>query len=340
MQNLKHDIVLCRIYSPWRSNEIVAQYLLVPKSYEGFDDEEAIAYEAEYGESTILRTPLERMTLSASCHGYLLTQLGATENIAVYCDADYIVYDELRQYISDGRIKSGGNSFAPNIETILSVQSDALWISPFENSTPANIETLPLPIIYCADYMENTPLGRAEWMRFYGRMVGKGYEADSLFAYVEQNYEAIARHSNDSISSDSISSEIKPQLLTDLPMGATWYIPGGCSTMGIMYQDAGYDYPWANDNHSGSLALSPEMVLAKANDADIWLFKYYDETDWSYDDFLVQSPYYGQFKAAKDTNIWACNTAKCDYYDIAPFRPDSILKELEDLGIGYFQRLK
>lgn len=332
MQNLDDGLTLCRIINPWKNDETLAQYLLVPENSNCIDAQEFESIEKRFGDCILIHTPLRRMALTSSCHGYLLSQLGALDNVAVYCDAEYVEYASTKEKIANSQIINGGSSLSPNIETILSQRCDAIWISPFENATAGNIAALPLTIIHCADYMEYSPLGRAEWMRFYGRLVGKGAEADSLFNVVEVRYNAIKEKNQER---DSIT------IFAELPYQATWYVPGGNSTMGIMYRDAGYRYVWADDDHSGSLALSAEIVLEKAQYADCWVIKYMSEKDYELEDLLSQNDIYRQFKASQTGNVFGCNTNHSDFYDVMPFRPDSLLHELQNLGNGsYFKRLK
>ena len=332
MQSLDNGMTLCRIANPWKAEESLAQYLLLPETEGTLEGGILDKIESQYGKCIVVSTPLRRMALTSSCHGYLLSQLGALDNVAVYCDAEYVEYAVTKEKIANNRIINGGSSLSPNIETILSQHCDAIWISPFENATAGNIAVLPLTIIHCADYMENSPLGRAEWMRFYGRLVGKGAEADSLFSIVETRYFAIKEKA---LPADSVT------LFAELPYQATWYVPGGNSTMGIMYRDAGYRYVWADDDHSGSLALSAEIVLEKAQYADCWVIKYMAEKDYELEDLLSQNDIYRQFKASQTGNVFGCNTNHSDFYDVMPFRPDSLIDELQNLGKGsYFKILK
>lgn len=333
MQDLGDGILLCRIANPWKSDEALAQYLLVASDNKEFDAKTEQFIVKTYGECQVIRTPLERNTLTSSCHGYLLDQIDASGSIAVFCDAEYVTYSKIREKIESREIINGGSSMAPNVETILSQQSDAIWISPFENASLGYLSSLQIPAIYCADYMETSPLGRAEWMKFYGRLVGKAAVADSLFNVVESNYKNAVVLISDSLESHSYA---RKKIMSELPYQATWYVPGGMSTMGILFHDAGFDYPWAEDPHSGSLALSAEIVLDKAQDADYWIFKYYADHEYSLEELLSQNPYYPQFKAAIDANVFGCNTQLTDYYDVTPFRPDILLSELQSLGNGIF----
>ena len=325
MQDVEHG-TLFRIINPWDTSRVLMQYLLVAASDSGFPEPDLSALAQQYGSFQTIRTPLTRNTLCASCHCYLLQELDALDRIAVICDADYTQLTSIRERLASGTCLDAGTAIAPNIEIILSARSDAIWISPFENAGLGQLSLLRIPIIYCADYMENTPLARAEWMKFYGRLVGRAAEADSLFGVVKKNYlELSGRTESDTAR--------KPVLLVDLPTSATWYVPGGQSTMGRLYQDAGFSYPWAADRHAGSLSLSPEIVLDDGWEADVWLFKYYNtERDWDAADLKALSPAFGSLKVVREGKLWGCNTATSPYFDETPFRPDLLLASLRGIA--------
>ena len=341
MQDLSHHLTLCRIQNPWQGRKLAIQYILVPAAdsatvSDAFLDELV----EEYGPMQVLVTPLQRQTVTACCHARLLEEFDAMETIGVLCDADYISSRTLRDALDNGAILDGGLATAPNVEVMLAAQTQAIWISPYEGSSQAVMQAvLPdLPVIYCADYMENTPLGRAEWVRFYGRLVDKAAVADSIFKLVETQYLRLSE------ASDSVAH---PTLLADSPYGATWYVPGGRSTMSWLYQDAGFSYPWSDDTHSGSLALSPEAVFEKAQAADVWIIKYFSpDRDWTLSEFIGQNPLFAQFRAAQRGNVFGCNTAISDYFETTPFRPDVMLQEMQYIrenhsdSLRYFQRLK
>lgn len=343
MQELEEGRVLCRIMDPWRTETTVAQYLLVPRSDAHWSETLKQTYDETYGTSTLLLTPLQHMTLTAGCHAWLLSELDALDCMAVMCDTSYVMAPVVKQWLRTHDVKDGGSSNSPNMEVMLQAQSDAVWISPLSTSNTSLLTSnANLPVIYCADYMENSPLGRAEWMKFYGRLAGQGQAADSLFQLVATRYDSIAHSnpSNPSNPSNSSNSPLPPSLLPELPYGATWYVPGGRSTSSLLYQDAGYNYPWADDTHAGSLSLSQEAVLAKACDCDVWFFKYmHADGDWTYEQFIQQNPYYGQFKAAKNGELWGCNTATSDFFDVTPFRPDLLLESMVNHDGRWYKKI-
>ena len=326
MQELDHGMTLCRIQNPWQPDRVVMQYLLVPEADSArLSEEDLDLLEAQYGGVQTLYTPLRRQTLTSACYAYLYDQLGALEYIGAMCDTEYVLDSLVCADLRSGRIADAGNSMSPNAEVILSAQSEAVWVTPYETGSQAVLSaTLPqIPIIYCADYLENSPLGRAEWMRFFGRLVDKAPQADSLFHLVEQNYLSLAQ--------DTVY-HTAPSLLCELPYGATWYVAGGRSTMGWLYQDAGFRYLWADDVHGGSLALSQEAVYDRGQQADVWIIKYYSpEGDWSLSNVLELNPMYREFRSCQIGRVFGCNTAQSDYYEVTPFRPDWILSEMRHI---------
>lgn len=334
LMETEESYTLVQIFNPWQSSEMEVQYLLAAADDSHWNEATEQSLKEKYGEFTLLRTPLQRITLTSSCHAYLLDELRALDHVSVMCDTGYVMSPSVHRWMHDGLAFDGGSSMSPNPEILLAAQTDAVWISPYENASAGTLSHLPLTLIYCADYMENSPLGRAEWMRFYGRLVGKGHEADSLFQCIESRYDSLVCVSH----TDTLST--RRTLLAELPYGPTWYVPGGCSTSSLLYQDAGYDYLWSEDTHAGSLSLSPEAVLAKAIDCDRWIFKYMNtDGDWTLEEFLAQNPFYGQFKAAKTGEVWGCNTSYSDFFDVTPFRPDILLESLINDDERFFKKL-
>ena len=343
LSQTNENYTLVQISNPWKPADVAAQYLLVPAEDKRWNDELSAQIATTYGPITILRTPLQRMTLTASCHAYLLDELRALDHVSVMCDAGYVMSPSVHRWMHDGLAYDGGSSMAPNNEVLLAAQTDAVWISPYENASTSTLSHLPLTLIYCADYMETSPLARAEWMRFYGRLVDKGQEADSLFCCISARYDSLTSLSQTDTLTSLSPDTIQPQrsLLAELPYGPTWYVPGGQSTSAQLYHDAGYAYSWADDPHAGSLSLSPEAVLAKAADCDRWLFKYMNtDGDWTLSDFLAQNPLYGQFCSAQTGNVWGCNTSYSDFFDVTPFRPDMLLESLINDDERFFKKLK
>lgn len=160
-----------------------------------------------------------------------MDELGVASSIGGVCDLKYIKLPAVEDGCRRGTIVDCGDGMNPDMEKIIDLHPDAILLSPFENSGGyGRIEKLNIPIIECADYMETSALGRAEWMRFYGLLWGVASEADSLFTEVDNSYEQLKRRAMLSSVSLSVVSELKS--------GSAWYVPGGRSTTGRLFDDA------------------------------------------------------------------------------------------------------
>ena len=347
------------IENPWKKGTTLHKYILVPKGKEG--DETVARLKDDIRENAtlqmgshcdIVRTPLESNVVFTAPHCQLMYELGCKNAITGVCDKDYINIPDIKERVklSDGKASTSdtdkviidcGSSMQPDIERIIALKPEGLFISPFENSGGyGRVEKLNIPIIECADYMETSALGRAEWMRFYGLLFGEAQKADSLFAEVEKNYNELKALVAPLSSAPSVISELKN--------GSAWYVPGGKSTSARIYADAGANYVFADDEHSGSVPLAFETVFDKGQNADFWLIKYNQAIDKTYKELEQDYAPYTGFRAFKERNIYGCNTGKVDFYEDSPFHPDRLLKDLikifhptllEGYELKYFTKL-
>ncbi len=300
------------VRNPWDTVSALHTYLLVPKGEE---------LPPHLPNGTIVRTPLNRSVVYSAVHGSLLEQLGKLSAIAGVCDLRYFRMPEIQEGCANGKVADLGNSLSPDTERMIELHPDALFISPFKNSGGYGwVEKLNIPIIECADYMENSPLGRAEWMRFYGKLFGCEAEADSLFATVEKAYLSLCKQ--------AASVTDKPLVLADVKTGSTWYQAGEKSTMGQLYAHAGGNYPWDAEGKSGSLPLSAEKVMEQGLEADVWIIKYNRPTELTYRDLKADYAPYATFKAFRERNIYGCNSHIIPFYEESPFHPEYLLEDL------------
>ena len=156
-------------------------------------------------------------------------------------------------------------------------------------------------------------------MRFYGLLFGCQAKADSLFAVVDKSYHALKQQAQQAGRGRSV--------VVDKQVGSVWYVPGGRSTIGQMIKDAGGLYPWADDEHSGSLSLPFETVLEKASEAEVWLFRYDSDQPISREQLLAEKEGYRQFRAFQTGEVYGCNVNTSLFYEESPFRPDWLLSD-------------
>ena len=300
------------VADPWAKEKTLATYVLVP---------DTVPATVQLPEGTVVHTPLRRAVLTSSIHAALLLHLGVADAIAGMTDTAYVVSSDIRRLLRSGKVTDVGSSVNPDAERIKQTRADALFLSPMENAGQNNLARLGIPLIQCADYMEASPLARAEWMRFYGRLFGCADSADSLFREVERAYETLCQKVR-------THNAPRPTVFCDLPLSGTWYEPGGQSTMGQYLADAGADYLWSDRAESGSLPLDFEAVYARAARADFWLVKYGSAATLTYDSMLRDDSRFRRFRAWQKRRIWSCNSLKVPFYEETPFFPHLLLGEL------------
>jgi len=305
-----------KLADPWNKGNILHTYVLVP---------EGKATPKHLPEGSIVRVPLKSTVIATSVHCGLVMSLGKADNIKGVCDKQYIHMPEIIEGCNTGKIIDCGSGISPTLEKIIDLSPDALFLSPFQNSGGyGRLENLGIPIIEMADYMETSALGRAEWMKFYGMLFGAEKEANKMFSEVEKEY--------NSLKNLATTSKVKRTIMMDKQTGSVWYVPGGNGTVGKVIADAGINYAFSNDNHSGSLALSFEKVLESCGNADIWLFRYNSPQDITKKGLESENKGYNQFKAFKDGEIYGCNTATSTFYEDTPFHPDRLLRDFVIIG--------
>lgn len=308
----RHDgYTLARVDNPWKVGKTLHTYVLVPND---------APLSQQLPQGTVVRTPLRRSIIFTSVHAALADQFAAQKQVAGVADSKYIKVPFVVEGCADGTLVDCGDGMNPLVEKIIDAGADAILLSPFENSGGyGRLEDVGIPLIECAEYMEQSPLARAEWMRFYGMLYGKEHEADSLFALVDSSYHAL--------KTLAATSNISRTVLMDKQTGSVWYVPGGRSTIGRMLDDAGARYPFAQDEHSGSLPLPFETVLERSGDADVWLFRYDSQQPITRQQLLAEQPGYSQLRPVHEDELYGCNVATSMFYEESPFRPDLLLQD-------------
>lgn len=313
---VKHDgYTTAELSNPWRKDAVLHRYVLVCRK-----DSARMASKVSAMDGTVVYTPVGRGVMFSAPHCYLMGEIGAADAVSGVCDLNYINLPYLHKAVSEGRVADCGNGMSPSVERIVSVSPDALFVTPFEGVNYGQLANIGVPLVECADYMETSALGRAEWMKFYGMLVGRENEADSLFDVVKRNYA--------DYKDRAMKSALHPRVITERVVGGVWYCPGGESSMGQLLRDAGADYVFADDKHSGSLTLSPEKVIEKAATADWWLFVNSGAGNLDRNGLLTEYEGYKMIKAYREGHVLECVPSISNpYFEQISFRPDFLLAD-------------
>ncbi len=307
------SFTMAEVKNPWQTGKTLQRYILVPRDS---------ILPTQRPKGTLLRTPLQRVIPFSSVHASLIYDLGARDALIGLCDTAYVIHSILREDLRSGHLADMGSSMTPDAERLIAARPDALFVSPIEGNSYEMLSAAGIPLVQCLDYMETSALGRAEWMKFFGLLLGQAEQADSMFLAVETTYDSLRR------AVGQEPRESRPRLLCDLPHGDSWYVPGGGSYLGRLYADAGADYAFAARKESGSVALTLEAVMVAAANADIWLVKYGSPVELTYKQLSEEVRGYESFRPWQKRHVYGCNTLATPYYEEVPFHPDRLLRDL------------
>lgn len=312
------DTTRINVHDPWQGARKDFTYLLVPR--------DRPAGRAPGGDTQIVAVPLRRAATLTTTNIRHLEDLGVLDALVGVGGGRYICSPAVRQRLADGRIRDVGDDMHLDLEALVATRPELLFTYVVGGSSDGGLAKLAearLPAAIEGSYMEESPLGRAEWIKFTAAFFGKSAEADSIFAGIDSSYRALAAL--------AAKAARKPVVVAGAPFGGAWWVPGGRSYVARLLADAGATYPWAGDTTRGSLNLDLEAVLAKAGGADVWL----NAGDWKdLPEARAQDGRYALFRAFREGNVWSNDRIRCaegggrDFFETGASRPDWVLADL------------
>ena len=271
-----------------------------------------------------LKIPIKNIVVTSTTHISMLEQIGAENCLIGFPQTNFISSEKTRKRIANGKIVDLGNERTINAEKLIELAPNLVIGFGLNGNNKAyqTIERNGIPVIYNGDWLEETPLGRAEWIKFFGVLFNKEKEADSLFNIIESNYLAVKEIA---LKSKKIPTIISGNLFKD-----TWYMPAGESFTATYFKDANTNYLWKNTKGNGSLPLSIESVLDKGKDARFWIGCGLFENR---EDMLKSNQYYNSFTSFNEKEIYTYANNKgatggLIYFEKSPTRPDLVLKDI------------
>lgn len=311
----ENDIKKLIILNPFTNYEIQQTLVLLKPNQK---------YTPEKGE-VIIKSPVKTIIPFSSSYISMIDTLGALNSIVAIENENYIYNKELLNKIKSEEVKAIGNINQIDLETIITLKPELLITIGISGEQSKQIQKLiraGIPYINNYDWKENHPLGKAEWIKFFGVLFDKEIEANQIFESIEKNY----------IKLKNLPKVQSPSVLFSSLYNGTWYIPGGNSYASQFIKDAGATYPWINDTTTGSLPLSFETVANKQIAPDIWLNPNYNYLkDMTNDD----NRYFSFLKKVKN-NVFS-QTKRVnpnggnDYWERGTLRPDLVLKDYIEL---------
>nr|WP_299485766.1 ABC transporter substrate-binding protein [uncultured Allomuricauda sp.] len=312
------DITVIKVTSPWPGAKTDFTYALIPRNKLASITIPRDAYDA------IVATPVQNMVITSTTHIPALESLGVLNVVSGFPNTDLISSPATRKRIQDGQIKELGTNEGINTEVVLELNPEVIMGFGINDTNKAyeTIERSGIPIVYNGDWTEQTPLGKAEWIKFFAPFFHKEVKADSIFRNIETSYKEAK------LLTKKVTQ--KPTVLTGGLYKDVWYVTGGNSWMAQFLKDANANYLWADTDNTGSIGLSLEAVLEKGQQADFW---FNPSLHSSYEELQQANAHYEQFEAFAAKKVFSNAVKKGAtggllFYELAPQRPDLVLKDL------------
>jgi len=309
------DFKIIKVRDPWPGAEKDFVYLLSKK-------EAQLPENLKYDER--INIPVNKIVVTSTTHIPALETLGELNSLVGFPGLDFISSEKTRTRIETGNIAELGANQSLNTEVLLDLEPNVVVGFGVDGQNRAfdRLKKIGIPVIYNSDWMEKHPLGKAEWIKFFGALYDKLPQSMEIFKEIEENYKAAKK---------LVSNIDKhPKILAGSMFKDRWYVPYGNSWQAEFIASAGGEYIYKDTHGNGSMELPFEKVFADAADADIWVAP---GSFTTYKQLLESSEHYKKFKAFRDREIYTYaktrgKTGGVLYYELAPSRPDLVLKDL------------
>jgi len=306
------------INKPWPKSEKSYKYALIPKK----NASKVTLNKEDF--NGILTTPIQKIVVTSTTHIPALELLSVEQTLIGFPGTDYISSEKTRTRIDNGNIRELGENEGINTEVLLELRPDVVVAFGVDgtNKSMEIIEKAGIPVIYNGDWVEKSPLAKAEWIKFFGALYDKDTEAETIFNHIKTDYLEAKK-----IASKATS---KPTVLCGAMYKDVWYLPNGTSPEAQFLKDANTNYLWSETTETGSLALSFEAVFEKGKTAELWLSPSYYK---SYEELEKSNSHYTKFDAFQNKKIYTFSnttgkTGGVTYYELGMSRPDLVLKDM------------
>jgi iron complex transport system substrate-binding protein len=306
---------IVKITNPWPEAKEIFTYILqekngvIPDSLKQF---------------SIIQIPIKSIVVTSTTHIPALELLGVENTLVGFPNTDYISSVKTRKRIDAGKVREVGVNESLNTEVLIDIAPEVIVSFGLTNNNPTldNLQKSGLKVMLNGDWTEQSPLGKAEWIKFFGAIYGLDSKANTIFSEIEKEYKATLALAK--------KATTKPTVLSGAMYQEQWYVPQGESWAALFLKDAKSNYLWADSKGTGGLSVPFEIILEKAQNADFWIAP----GDFSSLKQMSDSnPHYNEFTAFKNKKVYSYSINKgakggIVYFELSSSRPDWVLKDL------------
>ena len=299
------------VHNPWDSTASLGNFALVDSTHD--------ASSVTDGHAVVVQLPVHTVVSFSSTQWSVFMQLGEIARVKGILEGRYVHDPQMIALLKDGVVKDVGTESAMDMETLIQMRPDIVMFSPYFDGNQSNLKVTGAALFPFADYLETTPLGRAEWIRVVGLMTGKAEEADTWFDEIEARYQKLSR----------LCSQVteRPTVFSDLAFNGQWYVAGGQSYIAKLFADASADYIWKDTPSTASFPLDSETILAQAKHADYWRVANSTSLPMTYESLKRDNAIYALFDAYKNRKVMVCDIQETGYFEKSQIEPDILLAD-------------
>ncbi len=304
------------VLDPWNKGEVFQKYYLIPRG-----KKKSLSLPSD---GQIIEVPIRSIAALSSTQIGILNFLGVTDKVVAVSLTDRVYNEKLSKRVESGDVIGVGHAATLDFERIVDLSPDLVMVAGFMkiSNDETKLISAGLPVAFNIEWMESSPLARAEWSKFIAAFFNLEYKADNLFTDLENRYS--------SIKSKITNVEDKPDVISGYHYKGVWYMPGGQSYLAQLLRDSKGEYCWFSDSTQGSIPLSFEVVLEKQSGSKIWFGPAHCQSLKEMKDLDER---YTLFQAYKDGQVYSVtkrtnNKGANDYYESGVICPDLLLKDI------------
>jgi len=268
-----------------------------------------------------VKYPVNSAACLSATHVSFIHKIGMLDKVTGITALDHSFLPELESSVKSGKVKEiavGGNFKS---ETLLALNPDVVFISPMKNQSLELLEKSGLLLVPVGEFLETSPLGRAEWIKYVSLFFDAADKAAQVFDSLEMKYLHLKSLTL------KIPAENKPAVFSGNLISGVWYLPGGNSYESAFFKDAGARYLWEDNPEPGSIGLGYESVFVRAVKADYWRMVVYTDQDYTYEKMKLEDERYTNFPAFSRRKVFCCNTRHSPLYQVGVLEPHVILAD-------------
>lgn len=312
------DFKRVSIINPFGGKSDTLQYILLKKG---------TAMPADYPRAQRIEIPVKSLAVMSSMHVGLLGFLEAENVLTGLGSLQYVYSPKVIGLIKAGKIVEVGRDQGLNDEKVVEMRPGLVMTIGNPGGKMDHYRILKeagIPVLINSEWVERTPLARAEWVKLMAALLDKEELVNQKFTQIENEYERLSALAQKAVT--------KPTVLSGLNTKDAWFLPGGNSYMARFFKDAGAYYPWQNDPAAESLPLSFEAVYPFALNADYWLNVGFDSRD-TRKSIIAQDTRYADFKAVRAGRLYSYNRlvneqGSNDFFESGSVNPHTVLADM------------